>query len=633
MALRVRPVCATRSERDWDPPSCRQRTIAAQVRAPHALAPLSEVNPGVTHRVCVPFSQIYARLTDGLAAVKWLTARGSGSNTRSGWRLAWTRFAGACSRPPASRPRRSSRASGGRQGEVVAIASREAGPRTRRRRRSRDPARHGSYEALLADPAVDAVYIPLPNHLHAEWSIRAAGGGQARPVREAARAPRRPTRAGWPTRARRRVLLMEAFMYRHHPSWIAGAGAGRGRPDRATDGRQSWFSYFLDDPANIRNLPRRAAAPCSTSAATPSTCRGCCSVRSRCRGPRDRPRPGERRRHPHHRRPGFPGGLARSPARHSWSRTSASTSTGRRGGSRSRSRSTSRPSGRRGSSLVPAATRRSPPANRGAGPSPPPTRTPAEAERSRRRSSTAGRPRPRPRIAVDNLRDDRAVFAAAPGRTCALTCAGATIARLAARSGWVPVHDGRLDQWLRRWPGTRDRTARAGGGRRLRSWGWSSSPSVVLGGRAARSRSRGRGTAAELPAGGRSIPSGPSPAGGTTRSSMRSAATLPGPARPCTQPVPHVGRDVGRLGCVRPHRQGLLRQREAGGGRRRGRARRRDQLRRVPGPAVALHHARVCRRRSTSSRDGWTSLCYPVDVTDDRGRLAGRARATGSPPP
>ncbi len=78
----------------------------AQVRAPHALASLSEVNPGVTHRVCVPFSQIYARLTYGLAAVKWLTASGSGGNTRSGWRLAWTRFVGACSRRLGSRPRR-----------------------------------------------------------------------------------------------------------------------------------------------------------------------------------------------------------------------------------------------------------------------------------------------------------------------------------------------------------------------------------------------------------------------------------------------------------------------------------------------------------------------------------------------
>ena len=78
----------------------------AQVRASHALAPLAEVDPGVLHRVCVPFSQIYARLTYALAAVKWFAASWPGGGTRSGWRLAWTGFAGACSRRLGSRPRR-----------------------------------------------------------------------------------------------------------------------------------------------------------------------------------------------------------------------------------------------------------------------------------------------------------------------------------------------------------------------------------------------------------------------------------------------------------------------------------------------------------------------------------------------
>ena len=73
-------------------------------------------------------------------------------------------------------------------GEVVAIASRDAGAARTAADSLGIPRAHGSYEALLADPDVDAVYIPLPNHLHTDWSIAAAAGRQARPVREAHRA-------------------------------------------------------------------------------------------------------------------------------------------------------------------------------------------------------------------------------------------------------------------------------------------------------------------------------------------------------------------------------------------------------------------------------------------------------------
>ena len=66
------------------------------------------------------------------------------------------------------------------------IASREAGRAETVAAELRIPRAHASYEALLADPEVDAVYIPLPNHLHAEWAIAAARRRQARPVRKAA---------------------------------------------------------------------------------------------------------------------------------------------------------------------------------------------------------------------------------------------------------------------------------------------------------------------------------------------------------------------------------------------------------------------------------------------------------------
>jgi predicted dehydrogenase len=139
-------------------------------------------------------------------------------------------------------------------GEVVAIASRDVGRAGSAADALGIPRSHGSYEALLADPGVDAVYVPLPNHLHAEWSIRALEAGKhvlcEKPLALSAADAGRMTHAASSSGR----LLMEAFMYRHHPSWIAArelvAGGRIGRL-RAVD---IWFSYFLDDPANIRNV-------------------------------------------------------------------------------------------------------------------------------------------------------------------------------------------------------------------------------------------------------------------------------------------------------------------------------------------------------------------------------------------
>ncbi len=138
--------------------------------------------------------------------------------------------------------------------EVTAIASRDGARARQVAAELSIPTAHDSYEALLADPTVDAVYIPLPNHLHAEWTLAAARAGKhvlcekplamtsadARRIVEGCRA------AG--------VHLMEGFMYRHHPSWIAVREmVAAGRIGRLT-AVQSWFSYYNDDAANIRNI-------------------------------------------------------------------------------------------------------------------------------------------------------------------------------------------------------------------------------------------------------------------------------------------------------------------------------------------------------------------------------------------
>jgi predicted dehydrogenase len=138
--------------------------------------------------------------------------------------------------------------------EVVAIASRDGALAASVAAELGIPRAHGAYEALLADPDVDAVYIPLPNHLHATWAIAAAAAGKhvlcekplALSVADAQRMIEAADRAG--------VRLMEAFMYRLHPSWVAVRElVASGRIGRLT-AVQSWFSYFNDDPENIRNI-------------------------------------------------------------------------------------------------------------------------------------------------------------------------------------------------------------------------------------------------------------------------------------------------------------------------------------------------------------------------------------------
>ncbi len=138
--------------------------------------------------------------------------------------------------------------------DLVAIASRDQATAERVATELGIPRAHGSYEALLADPDIDAVYIPLPNHLHAEWAIAAARAGKhvlcEKPLAMTAADAERMGRAA----AEAGVHLMEAFMYRHHPSWVAAVELVRaGRIGRLTT-VQSWFSYYNDDPANIRNI-------------------------------------------------------------------------------------------------------------------------------------------------------------------------------------------------------------------------------------------------------------------------------------------------------------------------------------------------------------------------------------------
>ena len=143
----------------------------------------------------------------------------------------------------------------GRSSVVTVIASRDPARAEAAARAFGVPKAYGSYEALLADPDVDAVYIPLPNHLHVPWTIRAAEAGKhvlcEKPIALSADEARQLPAV----RERTGVQIQEAFMVRTHPQWVKArelVQAGRIGELRSMIGH---FSYFNMDPANIRNVP------------------------------------------------------------------------------------------------------------------------------------------------------------------------------------------------------------------------------------------------------------------------------------------------------------------------------------------------------------------------------------------
>jgi predicted dehydrogenase len=137
--------------------------------------------------------------------------------------------------------------------EVVAIGSRDRGRAEAAARQLGIPAAYGSYEAVLADDEVDAVYLPLPNHLHAEWAIAAARAGKHVLCEKPLAVTTADARAMVEAADAAGVRLMEAFMYRLHPMWDTVAELIASGRIGALQHVHSWFSYFNDDPDDIRN--------------------------------------------------------------------------------------------------------------------------------------------------------------------------------------------------------------------------------------------------------------------------------------------------------------------------------------------------------------------------------------------
>lgn len=140
--------------------------------------------------------------------------------------------------------------------EITAIASRNLSQAKEVATRLGIAKAYGSYEELLADADVDAIYNPMPNHLHVDWSIKTLAAGKhvlcEKPIGlSSAEGQKLVDAAG----QHPKLKVMEAFMYRLHPQWLRAK-------QLVDDGKigqlrtiQSFFSYFNTDAGNIRNQP------------------------------------------------------------------------------------------------------------------------------------------------------------------------------------------------------------------------------------------------------------------------------------------------------------------------------------------------------------------------------------------
>jgi D-xylose 1-dehydrogenase (NADP+, D-xylono-1,5-lactone-forming) len=138
---------------------------------------------------------------------------------------------------------------------LVAVASRTKASADQYAREWKIPQAHGSYEELLADPEIDVIYNPLPNHLHAEWTIRAVEAGK-HVLCEKPLALRVEDVDAVKAAAQKHVrVVAEAFMYRHHPQTLKALELVRSGTLGALKLIRGSFSYVLSRESDVRNQP------------------------------------------------------------------------------------------------------------------------------------------------------------------------------------------------------------------------------------------------------------------------------------------------------------------------------------------------------------------------------------------
>lgn len=137
---------------------------------------------------------------------------------------------------------------------IDAIASRDLGRARQAASQIGAPKAYGTYDELLSDSEIDVVYNPLPNHLHLEWTVKAAAAGKhvlcEKPLGMNAAEVKQMIAA----RDKYGVQIMEAFMIRTHPQWLAAREIVRSGEIGDVRAFIAGFSYFNTDPGNIRNI-------------------------------------------------------------------------------------------------------------------------------------------------------------------------------------------------------------------------------------------------------------------------------------------------------------------------------------------------------------------------------------------
>lgn len=143
----------------------------------------------------------------------------------------------------------------GERCQIVAIASRDLGRARQAAARFGIPRAYGSYDELLADPEVDAVYNPLPNHLHVPSSRRALERGKHVLVEKPVALSASEAETLLAARDRTGLKVQEAFMVRSHPQWLKARELVRAGRIGALVAVVGHFTYLNEDPDNVRQVP------------------------------------------------------------------------------------------------------------------------------------------------------------------------------------------------------------------------------------------------------------------------------------------------------------------------------------------------------------------------------------------